>query len=55
MRIVARHRQHGAAHVFRTALHQGIAQRVHSELDAPRATVTDVERRQTRRNLFWAA
>ena len=35
--------------VFRTALHQGIAQRVPDELDAPRATVTDVERRQIRR------
>jgi hypothetical protein len=34
---------------FRTALRQGIAQRVHDELDAPRATVTNVERRQIRR------
>jgi hypothetical protein len=42
-------RQHSAAHVFRTALRQGIAQRVPDELDAPRATVTDVERRQSRR------
>jgi len=35
--------------VFRTALRPGIAPRVHDELDAPRATVTDVERRQIRR------
>jgi anti-sigma factor RsiW len=42
-------RQHRAAPRFRTALRQGIAQRVHGELDAPRATVTDVESRQIRR------
>lgn len=44
------------AHYNTDRPYQGIAQRVpDDEPDAPRATVTDVERRQIRRNLSWAA
>jgi hypothetical protein len=44
------------AHYDTARPHQGIAQRVpDDERDAPRATVTDVDRQQIRRNPSWAA
>lgn len=43
------------AHYNTARPHQGIAQRVpDDQLGAPRATVTDIEKGQIRRNLSWA-
>jgi hypothetical protein len=47
---------HYQAHYNTARPHQGIAQRAPAdERDVPRATLTDVDTRQIRENLSWAA